>query len=92
MGDLPNTYGYSELIHPDKFAIKTADLHMGHIGDAADALEAMGTALVDNVTSAHGSSRRRSRGIRSGSRTGGRHRGARRPQPGSIRQTPTSAG
>ncbi|WP_420111728.1 hypothetical protein [Pseudactinotalea sp.] len=51
-GDLPNTYGYSELIHPSKFPIKTADLHMGNIDDAADALEAMGTALVNNVTSA----------------------------------------
>lgn len=52
-GDLPSTYGYSELIHPSKFPIKTADLHMGHIDDAASSLEAMGTALVNNVTSAH---------------------------------------
>lgn len=52
-GDLPSTYGYSELIHPDKFPIKTADLHMGHIDDGATALEAMGTALVNKVTSAH---------------------------------------
>jgi putative transposase len=51
-----------------------------------------GLAERRSVTSAHGSSRRRSRGIRSGSRTGGRHRGHCRPRPGSSATGPPPRG